>query len=897
MFLFEIIITPIQQILEFFYRFFREIISNDGICLIGLSIVVSLFCLPLYIVSEKWQENERLIQKKMEPQIKRIKNAFHGDEQYMMLSTFYKQNHYHPLMALRSSFSLLIQIPFFIAAYSLLTHLPDLQGKSFLFIKNLGNPDSCFSIGNISINILPILMTLINCISGAIYSKGHSLKEKIQIYGCALVFLILLYNSPSGLVIYWTMNNIFSLIKNIFFKVKNPGKILYTLAILFAILLSILSIFVLKNIPIELRLIIILFSAFLITIPLIIRATKFLYKSFFTDIKKNERKRFFIFILSSITLTVLSGIVIPSMLMSSEPEEFCYVDSYNSPFVFLISPLLRSIGLFLFWPICIYFLFSKRIKVSMTFIFVILALYGVINNFVFQGNYGSLTKTLEFKSTSDFYISIKACVINIFIFIALIVLTIFTLSYHGKFIIPTSSVILVGLIGVGANNSFTVNMHYKGFEPVKSADRIDPIFHLSKNGKNVLVIMMDRCFLPYVRPVFEEKPELAEHFDGFTFYENCMSFAPMTMMGSPGLFGGYDYTPYEINKRIDKNLQQKHNEALLSMPVTFLNNDYDVTVADMPYENYLEQPMTAMYNDYPQINRVSGVGPYSNLWYARHKEFKRTNIISETMKRNIFIFSIFKMSPPFIRRFIHHGSWWNIETEERKFPIFIDSYSEMEFLPELFDTSAQKNSFIQMVNLTTHEPVFLNAPNYEPSNEISDYGASTYSHEPLYHVMVTALKKLADFFDALKSKGVYDNTRIIVVSDHGENLDTGKFDNSNPEIPFCKEEVTATLLFKDFNERSSDSTLKSKMIKTSMEFMTNADTPYLATKDIIPKAKNPFTGNDFMVCNKNDYMRCCYPPAQSTRTRKQTKFNIDVWYKIHDNIYDSNNWTKEVSSK
>ena len=70
-------------------------------------------------------------------------------------------------------------------------------------------------------------MTAINCISGAIYTKGLPLKDKLQVYLLALLFVVLLYNSPSGLVIYWTMNNIFSLVKNIFYKLKNPIKSFY----------------------------------------------------------------------------------------------------------------------------------------------------------------------------------------------------------------------------------------------------------------------------------------------------------------------------------------------------------------------------------------------------------------------------------------------------------------------------------------------------------------------------------------------------------------------------------------------------------------------------------------------------------------------------------------------
>ena len=206
-----------------------EVTDSKGIAVIGLSFIVTLCTLPLYMVAESWQEKERLIQSKMKNQIDRIKRAFKGDEQYMILSTYYKQNNYKPIMALRSSFGLLIQIPFFIAAYHFLSELGSLKGYSFLFIKDFGAPDNLFTIGNFPINVLPIAMTLINLTSGILYSKGHDIKEKIQIFVFAFVFLILLYNSPAGLVVYWTMNNILSLVKNIFYKINNPKKCLYVL--------------------------------------------------------------------------------------------------------------------------------------------------------------------------------------------------------------------------------------------------------------------------------------------------------------------------------------------------------------------------------------------------------------------------------------------------------------------------------------------------------------------------------------------------------------------------------------------------------------------------------------------------------------------------------------------
>jgi membrane protein insertase Oxa1/YidC/SpoIIIJ len=74
----------------------------------------------------------------------------------MILSTYYRQNHYHPLYALRNSFGILIQIPFFIAAYTFLSHFNALKGASFVFIRDLGAPDGLLEINGIRFNILPI---------------------------------------------------------------------------------------------------------------------------------------------------------------------------------------------------------------------------------------------------------------------------------------------------------------------------------------------------------------------------------------------------------------------------------------------------------------------------------------------------------------------------------------------------------------------------------------------------------------------------------------------------------------------------------------------------------------------------------------------------------------------
>jgi YidC/Oxa1 family membrane protein insertase len=214
------------------------------------------------MIAEKLQQAERNKQNQLRPSKNKINAVFKGDKRYMLLATLYRQNNYHPIHALRSSLGLLIQVPFFIAAYHYISNLEILNGQSFLFINNLGEPDSLIK----GINILPIIMTVINIISGIIYTSGFSKQDKIQIHCLAALFLILLYNSPAALVLYWTCNNIFNLVKNILIKYKNSNKYLYCLTIIFSAVLIIYSLF-LYNAPLVNRIFTVLIILFILSAP------------------------------------------------------------------------------------------------------------------------------------------------------------------------------------------------------------------------------------------------------------------------------------------------------------------------------------------------------------------------------------------------------------------------------------------------------------------------------------------------------------------------------------------------------------------------------------------------------------------------------------------------------
>ncbi|MDO4537369.1 MAG: membrane protein insertase YidC, partial [Coriobacteriales bacterium] len=216
--LFDIIIQPIVLLIEFVFANATRAGGVPGVAIIFVSLAVNILCLPLYRMADAQQEKERERQKAMERWVTHIKRNFKGDERYMMLSAYYTIRGYRPAQALLGSLSLLLQIPFFMAAYSYLSNLEVLRGSSFLFLADLGAPDALLTLGGLTINLMPVAMTLFNCVSTAIYTRGLPARDKVQAYVLAALFLILLYDSPSGLVFYWTCNQIFSLGKNVVMK-------------------------------------------------------------------------------------------------------------------------------------------------------------------------------------------------------------------------------------------------------------------------------------------------------------------------------------------------------------------------------------------------------------------------------------------------------------------------------------------------------------------------------------------------------------------------------------------------------------------------------------------------------------------------------------------------------
>ena len=147
----KLILGPLELLFDAVYTVSYRITGSPGGSIILLSLAVNLLLLPLFRRVDAVQREERLQAQLLKPGTDKIRRVFRGDERFMILQTYYRQNNYKPWYALKGSLSLLLEIPFFLAAYRYLSGLSLLQGVPFGPVTDLGLPDQLISISGTSI--------------------------------------------------------------------------------------------------------------------------------------------------------------------------------------------------------------------------------------------------------------------------------------------------------------------------------------------------------------------------------------------------------------------------------------------------------------------------------------------------------------------------------------------------------------------------------------------------------------------------------------------------------------------------------------------------------------------------------------------------------------------------
>jgi hypothetical protein len=340
-------------------------------------------------------------------------------------------------------------------------------------------------------------------------------------------------------------------------------------------------------------------------------------------------------------------------------------------------------------------------------------------------------------------------------------------------------------------------------------------------------------------------------------------------------------------------LVKKYNEALLVLPRLFSENGFSITVTDPSRANFGLEPDLRIYAPYPDVHAENLHGRYSAYWLKNHPDIRILSL-SALLKNNLIRFSFFRTAPVFFREVLYDQGEWLVSTSftvgnSGITQLTLDNYAALDMLSEITSVDdSGANTYTALVNELTHEPAFFQAPDYIPANSIINKGSSPFAGEDNYHVNMAALVLLGKWFDYFKQMDVYDNTRIIIVSDHGWHINTSLNDFTLPNgthlIGF-----NPVLLVKDF----SDSTQPEfSGLRTDNTFMTHADVPYLASKDITD-AVNPFTRTPLIFDKSGGITISTSHVWEAPDLTKYTwKIGQDEWLHVHDDIFDPANWEK-----
>ncbi len=223
----------LETILKWILNLLYKVVPNYGFDIILLTILLKIVLWPL---SKKGTESTARMSA-LNPQIQQLQEKYKDNPQKLNQETaaLYKESGVSPL---GGCLPLLIQFPILIAFYGLLNKHFELRGAMFIpgWIPDLSVPETIVTLGfNIpflgsEIHLLPILytvsmilsMSLTNAQNKSVASQGTGMM-KFMTYGMPVFFFFVLYSAPSGLLLYWTVSNVLSILQQLYVNkvVKN----------------------------------------------------------------------------------------------------------------------------------------------------------------------------------------------------------------------------------------------------------------------------------------------------------------------------------------------------------------------------------------------------------------------------------------------------------------------------------------------------------------------------------------------------------------------------------------------------------------------------------------------------------------------------------------------------
>ena len=199
-----------SKLLLAFMYLIHSVVPSWGWSIVIMTICIKLIFWPLTAKASRSQKRMATIQGPMAE----LKEKHKDNPQKMQQETL-KLFREHQVNPVAGCLPMLIQMPIFLGLFYMLRTASELRFESFLWVSDLSLPDTQFVVGGFPINILPMIMGVTMFLQMSmmpVSPTADPMQQKIFKF-LPFIFLIFLYNFASGLVLYWTVQNILTIIQ------------------------------------------------------------------------------------------------------------------------------------------------------------------------------------------------------------------------------------------------------------------------------------------------------------------------------------------------------------------------------------------------------------------------------------------------------------------------------------------------------------------------------------------------------------------------------------------------------------------------------------------------------------------------------------------------------------
>ncbi len=212
--------TPVCKILLRVLNAMYTVLPSYGYAIILLTILIRIIFWPL---THKSAESMKKMQA-LQPEMMELRKKYKNNPKTMQAETMalYKTHKVNPMSG---CLPMLIQIPVFIALFVVLRSAIELRFAPFWWIKDLSEPEGLLAgVFPIPLNILPIIMAATMMWQQKLMPATDPNQQKIMTLFMPIMMLVMFYNMPSALVLYWSASQCIMIGQQIIQKKKAAGK-------------------------------------------------------------------------------------------------------------------------------------------------------------------------------------------------------------------------------------------------------------------------------------------------------------------------------------------------------------------------------------------------------------------------------------------------------------------------------------------------------------------------------------------------------------------------------------------------------------------------------------------------------------------------------------------------